>query len=68
MIQRPNLHCWTFGHSVNCIQRTYQREFPHKLPAKFLKNRHGAKAEAKRGHKGPQKGPGSIALRPFPST
>jgi len=38
----PKAHCWTFGHSVNGIQRTYQREFPHKLPAKFLKNSCGA--------------------------
>jgi hypothetical protein len=35
----PNAHRWTFGHSVNGIQRTYRRESPHKLPAKFLKSR-----------------------------
>jgi len=32
------VHCWTSGHSVICIQRTHRRESPHKLPAKLLKS------------------------------
>jgi hypothetical protein len=60
-------YCWTFGHSVNDIQRTHRREIPHKLPAKFLKSSCVARTQQSTAI-GPQKGSGSIALRLFPST
>jgi hypothetical protein len=47
VMSESKAHCWTFGHSVNDIQRTYRRESPHKLPAKFLKSTYDAKAVGK---------------------